>query len=101
MSSSAKLKTNETNIKDVLDAFVDAHGLREKLLETELQQKWEQVAGSTIARYTKRFYVKKKVLYLEVTVPVIKQEIAYSKTKLIENINTIIGRDFIKDLVLI
>jgi hypothetical protein len=94
------LKHNETNLKDALDAFVEAHGLKEKLLESELEQQWEKIAGVVIARYTKKLYVKKKRLYLEVTTPVIKQEIAFSKSVFIEIINREIGKDFINDIVI-
>ena len=94
------MKSNETTLKDALSAFLEAHGLQEKLLETELRQKWGTIAGHTIARYTQKLYVKKKKLYLEVTTPVIKQEITYSKSTLIEMINKEIGKDFIKDIVL-
>ncbi len=94
------MKSNETTLKDALSAFLDTHGLKEKLLETQLRQKWETIAGKTIARYTKKLYVKKKKLYLEVTTPVIKQEISYSKSVLIEIINKEIEKDFVKDIVL-
>lgn len=95
------MKSNEITIKQALEAFVDAHGLKEKLWEAELRQKWEAVAGVTIARYTRRFYVKNKKMYLETTAPVIRQEIEYSKTLLIENINKEIGEGFIKDIILL
>ena len=94
------MKYNETTLKDALNAFVEAHGLKEKLLETELRQKWESIAGVVIARYTKKLYVKKKKLYLEVLTPVIKQEIAFSKSTLIEIINRDIGKDFVTDIVI-
>jgi hypothetical protein len=94
------VKTNETSLKDALNAFVEAHGLKEKLLETELRQKWESIAGATVARYTKKLYVKKKKLYLEVTTAVIKQEITYSKTGLLEIIRKEIGPDFVDDIIL-
>jgi hypothetical protein len=95
------LKSNETNISEALEAFLSAHGLTEKLLETELRQRWEEIAGQTVAKYTRRFYVKKKIIYLEITVPVIKQEIVYSKSKLISNINSGLGKEFVTDIVLI
>lgn len=95
------MKSNEVTIKQALEAFVDAHGLKEKLWETELRQKWDTIAGATIARYTKRFYVKNKKMYLETTAPVIKQEINYSKTVLIDTINKEIGDGFIKDIILL
>ena len=94
------MKTNETTLKDALSNFLEAHGLKEKLLETELRHKWEVIAGQTIARYTKKLYVKKKKLYLEVTTPVIKQEISYSKSTFIELINKEIGKDFVTDIVI-
>jgi hypothetical protein len=94
------MKTNETTLKDALNDFVEAHGLKEKLLETELRQKWEKIAGATISRYTKKLYVKKKKLYLEVSTPVIKQEIAYSKSAFIEIINKEIGKDFVTDIII-
>lgn len=94
------MRYNETTLKDALNAFVEAHGLKEKLLETELRQKWETIAGQTIARYTKKLYVKKKKLYLEVLTPVIKQEITYSKSTFIEIINKEIGKDFVTDIII-
>jgi len=94
------MKSNETTIKEVLDAFVEIHGLKEKLQETRLKQMWETIAGITVARYTTKLYVKKKKLYLEVSTPVIKQEISYSKSVFIELINKEIGKDFIREIVI-
>ena len=86
------MRYNETTLKDALNAFVEVHGLKEKLLET--------LAGQTIARYTMKLYVKKKKLYLEVLTPVIKQEITYSKSTFIEIINKEIGKDFVTDIII-
>ena len=94
------MKHNETSLKDALHEFIESYGLKEKLNETELREKWEKIAGTTISRYTKKLYVKKKKLYLEVSTPVIKQEITFSKSVFIEIINREIGAGFISDIVI-
>ena len=53
-----------------------------------------------ILDYTKEIYVKGDILYIKVSNPILKQEILYSKQKVINLINEELEKDLIKKIVL-
>ena len=53
-----------------------------------------------ILDYTKEIYVKGEVLFIKVSNPILKQEILYSKQKVINLINEELEKDLIKKIVL-
>ena len=53
-----------------------------------------------ILDYTKEIYVKGDILYIKVSNPILKQEILYSRQKVINLINEELEKDLIKKIVL-
>ena len=73
--------------------------LKGKLDETTITQKWEEVVGVAMARYTKKVYVSKGTLFVEVTSSVARNELFMSRSVLIERLNSLTGNETIKDIV--
>jgi len=93
-------KTNEQSMKEVFDELLKAYGLDQRMAEKKLINAWPNLCGPMIARYTKSIYIKNKVLYLHMDNAVVREELMFSKEKLIEKLNTEAGAVVIEDVVI-
>ena len=64
-------------LKQAIDAMLERSNMREQFDEVKLVGGWENLMGKTIARYTKKMYVNKQVLFLYIESASLKQELAY------------------------
>jgi hypothetical protein len=93
-------KSNDQTIKEAIDLLLETYNLKERYLETSVAARWEEISGKAIANRTLDVYIKQKKLYLQLSSPILKQEILLSKKKLISLVNEKLGGEVIKDIVL-
>ena len=96
MKRNYKLKT----IKNIIENFVEQKSISDGIFNVKVQKAWENAVEKKILDYTKEIYVKGEVLYIKVSNPILKQEILYSKQKVINLINEELEKDLIKKIVL-
>jgi predicted nucleic acid-binding Zn ribbon protein len=65
----------------------------------QLMDAWEEVVGSAVKRFTKKLYVKDKVLFVSMTSSVARQELQMRRAVLLEKLNNKIGLEVIKDII--
>lgn len=94
-------KSNDQTIKEAIDLLLETYNLKERYLETSVGIHWEEIAGKAIANRTLEVYIKQKKLHLQLSSPILKQEILLSKKKLILLVNEKMGGEVIKDIVLL
>lgn len=80
-------KSNEQNLGDVLRHFLKANGLEEKVLETEISARWEELAGKAINLKTRKIALEKGELTVYLTSSVLRNELSMRRTELLEHIN--------------
>ena len=90
------------NINDMsFDELVDSlNELKQEVFNIKIQKAWENAVEKKILDYTKEIYVKGDILYIKVSNPILKQEILYSRQKVINLINEELEKDLIKKIVL-
>ncbi len=91
-------KHNEQSIKNALQEYMKRYGLQNKVDENRLLQKWPDIAGEFIARYTEELIVKGHCLTIRVNSSVIKHQLLISRDTLINNINELFEREYIKEI---
>ena len=96
-----KASDHELTIKDVLAKIMDRYKLTPKLNEVQLRTAWVKIMGKNVAQYTTDIYIDKKVLYIKLSSPALKQELSYSKEKLKDNINAEFGSEQITKVVFV
>ena len=69
-------------------------------LMLKLSKLGKKLLKKKILDYTKSIYIKGDVLFIEVSNPILKQEILYSRQKVIDLINDDLGKEIIKKIVL-
>ena len=70
-------------IKNIIENFVEQKSISDGIFNIKVQKAWENAVEKKILDYTKEIYVKGEVLYIKVSNPILKQEILYSKQKVI------------------
>lgn len=93
-------RENTQLLRDVIIEMSQSYHLKEKMNEVRLVQQWETLFGKTISKYTTKLFVNNKKLYLTVSSASLRQEIMYSRDKMVERINKEIGDGFIREVVI-
>jgi hypothetical protein len=95
-----RLRNGEYTLGQALDKMLVTYQLQEKVAISTLRSDWEIIAGKTIHKYTKDLYLKGKVLYIKVDNPVLKQELGYLKSNIIERVNGHMGGQVVNDIII-
>ena len=78
---------NEFTLKDAIEAMLREYGLEEKIRELQINNTWEKMMGRTIYIRTKEIKLKKRKLYIRVDSSVLKEELNYARSKVLEIVN--------------
>jgi predicted nucleic acid-binding Zn ribbon protein len=97
MSITAR-NTQAQPLKDAFESFLKAYNLKSKFDETYLVAYWEKIMGKTIAMRTKKIYINKGVLFLEISSAGLKQDLMLSKTRMMELLNQEAGSEIVTDI---
>ena len=87
-------------LKNIIESFVEQDSISNGIFNIKIQKAWENAVEKKILDYTKEIYVKGDILYIKVSNPILKQEILYSRQKVINLINEELEKDLIKKIVL-
>lgn len=90
---------NQNTIGELIKAFYEEHKGPAYLDEQKLINSWKDVVGPFIAQYTKDLYIKNGVLSVKVTSDSLRTELGYSKSVLCKNLNAVVGREVITEIV--
>ena len=85
---------------DLIKEFYELHKGPNYLEEHKVIQSWPQVVGPFIASHTIDLSIKNQVLFVRVDSDALRSELGYSKSLLIRNLNEVVGKEIISDIVL-
>ena len=80
-------KSNTQSLSEVLKEYIKSSRIERKLKEIDVVQSWEQLLGKTIAHYTRNIYIRNKVLYVDISSPVVKNELFMMREEIKRRIN--------------
>lgn len=93
-------RKNTQAIGEVLREYVDAMGLGRKLKESRIDSQWEKLLGKNAASLTHKLVIRKKVLYVYLNSPALRNELLMMREKIIHRINEEAGEELINKIVL-
>jgi hypothetical protein len=96
----AKRLNNESPIGDVLKEFMQVNNLQKGMDSINVREAWASLMGNGVNNYTREIMLKGTTLYVELTSAVLREELSYGKEKIIRMINSELGREIVKDLIL-
>jgi hypothetical protein len=85
---------------DALKEFMDKSRMKPRLTEVRIQENWEQMMGKTISRYTEGIQLIDGKLMITTTVAPLKQELNYSKDKIIKLVNEMLGERIVREVII-
>jgi predicted nucleic acid-binding Zn ribbon protein len=93
-------KSNTQTIGAVISDYLRELKIEKKVTEAGLINSWPSIVGPTIARQTEKVYIRNGVFYIHISSPVLRNEIAYMKTRIMEVLNEKAGQRIITRVVL-
>jgi hypothetical protein len=93
-------KTNETSLKDAIKAMVKSLNMKQGLYQNQLQKIWLEKMGTTIFNHTKEIKLYRNRLFLTIESAALKQELSFSKEKIIAMLNEELGENYIEDVII-
>ncbi len=88
-------------LAELISEFYKRHNRENSLDEMKIIESWRSVVGGFIAAHTLDLRITKGILYVKVDADSLRNELMYSKTILLRNINRVSGTDLLKDIVII
>jgi predicted nucleic acid-binding Zn ribbon protein len=89
-----------TSMQDALREFMSKSRLKPRLTEVRIQENWEQLMGKTISRYTESIQLVDGRLHITTTVAPLKQELSYSKDRIIKLVNEMLGETVVREVII-
>lgn len=86
-------------LKDVIMEFLKLFRVEERFDQLKLIEEWEKVAGTVIARHTTSIFLKNRQLQITLDSAALKNNLIYSKSKLINSLNKALKKNIIEDIV--
>jgi predicted nucleic acid-binding Zn ribbon protein len=87
-------------LKEVIQYLLKSYGLERKLDEQHIRAKWAELVGPMINRYTSSLKIKGDVLFVEISSPVVRNELSYAREKLLQSLNESVGKTILKKIVI-
>lgn len=94
-------QTNDQKLGDVIKELLDQYKLNDKINAVDIINSWESVVGKLINKHTQDLYIKKKVLFVKLDSPALKNELSYERTKITDSLNEAVGMKVIEKVVFI
>ena len=85
---------------DLIKEFYELHKGSDYMNEIKVINSWPKVVGSFIASHTIDLSIKNNILFVRVDSDALRNELSYSKSLLMKNLNAVAGKEVVKEIVL-
>jgi predicted nucleic acid-binding Zn ribbon protein len=96
----SKRKGNEETLKTAIERLMKVYKLESKMSEVNIVNSWEKLMGKTIASKTEEIFIRDKKLFIRLSSSVLRQELSYAKSKIVELINKEAGTEIVSEVIL-
>lgn len=86
------------SIGDILGQAMRQDGLETPLIQRRLIAGWDKVAGTVVAKYTTEKYIKNQTLFVKISNPAMRADLAMRRTQLASELNKLVGSYVISDI---
>ena len=91
---------NTNNVGDIIRKLMKNPKLADRLDELDALEVWKELIGKQLQNYITDARMIQGSLLIKVKSAPLRNELSYKKTDLIKQINTKLGRDVVKEIVL-
>ena len=93
-------KSDAVHISHAIQELLRTQHLKPKFDEASVVVSWERIVGKSIAKRTRRIYIRDHVLFVELQSPSLKHDLSYSKAQILEKLNREFGDGVVKEIIL-
>ena len=93
-------RSNDQSLGDAIREFLHSYHLEDKLNETKVIQSWGKVVGPLVEKHTHGLYIRNRILFVKVESAALRQELSYSRSKIVAALNKEVKSEVIEDIVL-
>lgn len=94
-----KKKENQIKLGDALKELMDTYKLNAKMNEVRLYEAWDRVLGPTIANHTVSKQLIDGRLLIRLDSAALRNELSFSKSKLVNTLNEELGTEMVKEIM--
>ena len=87
-------------VGELVREFYELHKGPDYIDELKVFNSWKKVVGPFIASHTIDLAIRNHVLYVRVDSDALRSELSYSKSLLLKNLNDMVGKEVISEIVL-
>lgn len=91
---------NHQSLGQAIEEVLKTYNLQDKIDGIRIIQAWESVVGKMIANHTTDLYVQRQTLFVFLDSPAIRHELTFARNQLILNLNNVVGKEIINEIVL-
>ena len=92
-------RSNTQSLSEVLREYIQKMRMERKLKEVDVVQSWKNLLGKTIAGYTRNIYISQKILYVEISSAVAKNELIMMREEIRKKLNEQAGGEVVDKIV--
>ncbi|RME99488.1 MAG: DUF721 domain-containing protein [Bacteroidetes bacterium] len=92
--------SNQTKLKDALQAMLDHYKLRNKYQQARIRELWPELMGPAIAKYTTSVRIHRRVLYVSISSAPLRQELSMGTDKLKDMFNEALGETYLQGVMI-
>lgn len=88
------------SIGELINEFYEQYKGPDYVDELKVLSSWNNVVGPFIASHTIDLSIKNNVLFARIDSDALRNELNYSKSLLMKNLNDLVGKEILKEIVL-
>ena len=93
-------KSNQQQIGTVIKKLLKNQQLEGRLQELDLLEKCKEILGEKLMKFVKEISIRDGILNIKVSSAVVRNELSYQKSKIIEKMNNQAGNKIVKEIIL-
>lgn len=95
-NDSRREKDNE--IGNVITKLMRSWGLEDRMKEMDIVNAWPDLMGTGVAHRTEKLYIRNKILHIKMNSSVMRDELRYGKSVIIQRVNEFAGMEMVNDV---
>jgi predicted nucleic acid-binding Zn ribbon protein len=95
------MRKNDISLGEAIDAYLQSHGLKEKVLVEQVIMDWPRIMGKTIGDNTEQIWFRSGVFYVRMNNPIWKTELGLAKSKIKDILNKELGASLITEVKIV
>ena len=93
-------KSNQQQIGAVIKKLLKNQQLEGRLQELDLLDNCKEILGENLMKFVKEISIKDGILSIKVSSAVVRNELSYQKSKIIEKMNNQAENEIVKEIIL-